>query len=125
MVLPSRYNASTANDESLIMTFIWLRPRVVRAALLAFGISLSPAIISGGWALGVRASGNVHKVEPGQLYRSAQLTGPKLNEVIDRYGKHTVSLKPNQDEPDTLSFLSLLSGLVRQRTLGGNNQGSE
>jgi protein tyrosine/serine phosphatase len=35
-------------------------------------------------------SGNFHEVLPGQLYRSAQLSGERLGEEIDRYGIKTV-----------------------------------
>src|ERR1019366_8063044 len=59
-------------------------------AFLAVGLLLSPVTILGGWALRVRATGNIHEVEAGQLYRSAQLSGYSLNEVIDHYGIRTV-----------------------------------
>jgi len=71
------------------MPFAFRRRRFL-IALLAVGMLLSPVIILGGWALGVQASGNVHEVEPGQLYRSAQLSGNSLNQVIDHYGIRTV-----------------------------------
>jgi protein tyrosine/serine phosphatase len=67
-----------------------LQRRHFLVALFAAGFLLSPVIVLGGWVLGVRASGNVHEVEPGQLYRSAQLSGSALNGVIDRYGIRTV-----------------------------------
>ncbi len=35
-------------------------------------------------------SGNFHEVLPGQLYRSAQLSGERLGQEIDRYGIKTV-----------------------------------
>jgi protein tyrosine/serine phosphatase len=35
-------------------------------------------------------SGNFHEVLPGRLYRSAQLSGERLGEEIDRYGIKTV-----------------------------------
>jgi uncharacterized protein (TIGR01244 family) len=35
-------------------------------------------------------SGNFHEVLPGQLYRSAQLSGARMGEEIDRYGIKTV-----------------------------------
>jgi len=35
-------------------------------------------------------SGNFHEVLPGQFYRSAQLSGARLGEEIDRYGIKTV-----------------------------------
>jgi protein tyrosine/serine phosphatase len=67
-----------------------LRRRHLCHALLAAALSLSPFIALGGWAIGVRATGNVHQVEANQLYRSAQLSGPFLNDVIDHYGIRTV-----------------------------------
>jgi protein tyrosine/serine phosphatase len=59
-------------------------------AMLTAGLLLSPAVALGGWALGIQLSGNVHEVEPSQLYRSGQLSGSFLNEVIDRYDIRTV-----------------------------------
>ena len=73
-----------------MISFVGLQRHRLLVALLAVGLWLSPVTILGGWALGVRATGNVHEVEAGQLYRSAQLSGYSLNEVIDRYGIHTV-----------------------------------
>jgi len=73
-----------------MISFITLQRRRLLIALLAVGLLLSPVTIFGGWALGIRATGNVHEVEAGQLYRSAQLSGYSLNEVLDRYGIHTV-----------------------------------
>src|ERR1700690_4116292 len=67
-----------------------LRPHRFFTAVLVAGLLLSPVVILGGWALGVRASANVHEVEPGQLYRSGQLSGFFMNEVIDRYGIRTI-----------------------------------
>jgi protein tyrosine/serine phosphatase len=73
-----------------MMSFVVLQPRRFLVALLLVGLLLLTVIILSGWVLGVRASGNVHEVEPGQLYRSAQLSGCSLNEVIDHYGIRTV-----------------------------------
>jgi protein tyrosine/serine phosphatase len=67
-----------------------MRQRRFRAALIAAGLLLSPVVALGGWAAGMRASGNVHMVEQGHLYRSAQLSGPFLNDVIDQYGIRTI-----------------------------------
>ena len=58
--------------------------------MLLAAVLLLPVLTLGGWTLAVRASGNVHEVEQGQLYRSAQLSGSSLNEVIDRYRVRTV-----------------------------------
>ena len=67
-----------------------LRSRPLLAATVIAGILLSPVIIFSGWALGVRAVGNVHEVEKRQLYRSAQLSDSQLYEVIDQYKIRTI-----------------------------------
>jgi protein tyrosine/serine phosphatase len=67
------------------------RFRRVRLALVAvLALAGLPAIGMGGWALAIQIDGNVHAVEPGQLYRSAQLSGPGLADVVERYGIRTV-----------------------------------
>jgi protein tyrosine/serine phosphatase len=40
--------------------------------------------------IGLQLVGNVHVVEPGELYRSAQLNGASLDGVLKRYGIKTV-----------------------------------
>ena len=40
---------------------------------------------AGSWALALRMTGNIHVVEPGVLYRSAQLSGDELAEVLAKY----------------------------------------
>lgn len=50
--------------------------------------------LAGGWAIGLQLVGNVHVVEPGVLYRSAQLNGQKLADVMDAYGiKSVINLR--------------------------------
>ena len=49
-----------------------------------------PAVGMGGWALGLQLVGNIHVVEPGHLYRAAQLNGAALDDVLDHYGIRTV-----------------------------------
>lgn len=44
----------------------------------------------GGWALGLQAEGNIHVVEPGALYRSAQPNGSELENLLQDYGIRTV-----------------------------------
>lgn len=39
----------------------------------------------GGWALLLQLTGNIHAVERNELYRSAQLDGDDLAQVIDKY----------------------------------------
>jgi protein tyrosine/serine phosphatase len=67
-----------------------LRSRPLLTATVIAGILLLPVITLSGWALGVRAVGNVHEVEKRQLYRSAQLSDSQLNEVIDQYKIRTI-----------------------------------
>ena len=58
-------------------------------ALIAV-LLLSPAIGIGGWALALHITGNIHEIEPGAFYRSAQLSGPATDEVIKQYGIRTI-----------------------------------
>lgn len=44
----------------------------------------------GGWAIGLQATGNVHVVEPGALYRSAQPNGSELKSLLHEYSIRTV-----------------------------------
>jgi len=39
---------------------------------------------------GIRMSRNLHEVDPGKFFRSAQLTGPELQEVIDKHKIKTI-----------------------------------
>lgn len=48
------------------------------------------AALAGSWAGYLRLSGNFHTVEKGALYRSAQLSGPQLEERIKANGIRTV-----------------------------------
>ena len=86
----SQWLSAGSGKGASMTVFSGLRARRFRVVLLAVGLLFSPVVALGGWAIGVRVSGNVHEVEPGQLYRSAQLSGPFLNEVIDHYGVRTV-----------------------------------
>lgn len=50
--------------------------------------------LPGGWAIGLQLVGNVHVVEDGALYRSAQLNERKLAGVIAAYGiKSVINLR--------------------------------
>jgi hypothetical protein len=49
-----------------MMSFVALQRRHFLVALLGAGLLLTPAIVLGGWALLVRASGDVHEVGPDQ-----------------------------------------------------------
>lgn len=60
------------------------------ASIISACLPLLLALMFSGWAIGVRVSGNVHEVVPGELYRSAQLSGPSLKRTIARYNIRTV-----------------------------------
>ena len=64
--------------------------RGLAAIIFMACLPLLTVLIPAGWAIAVRISGNVHEVVPGELYRSAQLSGPFLNKVVTRYGIRTV-----------------------------------
>lgn len=64
-----------------------MRSRLVRAAGVTAGIAA--AILLFLWYIGV-FGGNVHAVLPGRVYRSAQLTGRNLNDVLRQDHIHTV-----------------------------------
>lgn len=59
---------------------------VVRSGLALVGLSA----LFGAYLGILILSGNFHEVLPGQLYRSAQLSGERLGQEIDRYGIKTV-----------------------------------
>lgn len=61
-----------------------------RAILLAAALVLVPPLGIGGWAGALQLTGNIHEIEPGALYRSAQLNGQALGDVLKRYGIRTV-----------------------------------
>lgn len=61
-----------------------------RIALCTIAVVLITVIAAGGWALGLQLTGNVHVVDPGRLYRSAQLNGDDLSAVLTRYGIRSV-----------------------------------
>jgi len=44
----------------------------------------------GGWVLALRATGNVHAIEPSVLYRSAQLSAFELDALVTELGIRTV-----------------------------------
>ena len=59
--------------------------RIVRRSALALGVLLLASICAAaGWAGYVQASGNVHTVIAGQLYRSAELSEKGFERVIAR-----------------------------------------
>lgn len=76
---------------------------------------LPPAIGMGAWAAGLQLSGNIHVVEPAQLYRAAQLNGPSLEKVLTTYAIRTViNLR---GENDGASWYDDEVAVVRKRGL--------
>lgn len=67
----------------LVGTFRWV-------VLGAIGIILFVIAAASGWALELQLTGNVHVVDPGRLYRSAQLNGDALSDVLAQYGIRSV-----------------------------------
>jgi protein tyrosine phosphatase (PTP) superfamily phosphohydrolase (DUF442 family) len=61
-----------------------------RAAATLVGAVLIVALAVGSWALGLQVTGNIHTVEDGVLYRSAQLNGQRLTDVLTTYGIRSV-----------------------------------
>lgn len=57
--------------------------RLVIATTALLALTLAGA---GGFYAAVGSGGNFHAVEPGAVYRSAQLSGPELEEAIGTYG---------------------------------------
>jgi protein tyrosine/serine phosphatase len=65
-----------------------------RAIAIAVAALLICVGLAGGWAIGLQLVGNVHVVEDGVLYRSAQLNENKLSTVISTYGiKSVINLR--------------------------------
>ena len=68
--------------------------RVGRFIVWVMGMPLIGVGLAGGWAIGLQIVGNVHVVQDGILYRSAQLNGQKLANVIAAYGiKSVINLR--------------------------------
>lgn len=61
-----------------------------RIILCTIAVALVTVIVAGGWLLGLQLTGNVHVVDPGHLYRSAQLNGDDLSVVLMRYGIRSI-----------------------------------
>ena len=61
-----------------------------RLAVGVAGLVAAVVLVAGGIYGTVQYDGNFHAVEPGVVYRSAQLTGRKLDEVVHRYQIHSV-----------------------------------
>ncbi len=55
-----------------------------------YGALLAAPLAMGAWAVGLQAMDNVHVVEQGSLYRSAQLSRAELDELLNEYSIRTV-----------------------------------
>lgn len=63
----------------------------LRRALFLAGIALGLTALSlGSWALGLRLSGNIHAVDEGKIFRSAQLSPDHLKVLIRDEGIKTI-----------------------------------
>ena len=82
------YSSYTVTVASL-NRFLNFHP-IGRAVAFATGALLICVGLAAGWAIGLQLVGNVHVVEDGVLYRSAQLNGNKLGDVISAYGIRSV-----------------------------------
>jgi protein tyrosine/serine phosphatase len=71
-----------------------------RFALIALMILVASPVFAGGAYLGVEhLSGNFHEVDPGQLYRSGQLTAEQLRDYTKRFGiRSIVNLRGRSDK---------------------------
>lgn len=76
----------------------WLLRRISFCTMAAV---LLVVVAAGGWALGLQLAGNVHVVDPGRLYRSAQLNGDDLSGVLSRYGIRSVINLRGQNPGET------------------------
>ncbi len=57
-----------------------------RRALIAVACTIGlPGLCVGAWVLALQITGNIHVVEPGVFYRSAQLNGEQLSEILNTY----------------------------------------
>ena len=62
------------------------RRRLARRLAVAFAsVAVAIVLAAGGWALFLQLTGNIHTVEPNELYRSAQLDGDDLARVLNEY----------------------------------------
>lgn len=67
------------------------RPSPLRRAALAVAGALGAVVlVAGGAYLLIESGGNVHAVEPGVVYRAAQPTADRLDDLSRRYGIRSV-----------------------------------
>ena len=65
--------------------------RYTRRALLITGaLLIAGVLLAGGTYLYIQQGGNFHAVEPHVVYRSAQLSGQDLHELVTAHGIKTV-----------------------------------
>ncbi len=67
-----------------------IRTWLTRAVVCTSALVASILVVAGAIYGSVQYDGNVHVVEPGQVVRSAQLDGQRLDEIARRYGIHSV-----------------------------------
>lgn len=71
------------------MTHSRLR-RIAIVGGAALGLALLPLGGAGAWAAYLQATGNIHEVDPGRVYRSKQLDDVRLAALIEDLGIRTV-----------------------------------
>jgi len=65
------------------------------------GLALGLTVLSlGGWALGLKLSGNVHAVEQGKLFRAAQLSSDHLTALIRNEAIKTIINLRGENQQD-------------------------
>jgi protein tyrosine/serine phosphatase len=78
---------------AMLNRFLKAHP-IGRGIAISVGALLICVGLAGGWAIGLQLVGNVHVVEDGALYRSAQLNENKLSDVISTFGiKSVINLR--------------------------------
>lgn len=72
----------------------------LRSAIIAVAAPISAVLLAGGAYLGIEHfTGNFHEVDPGQLYRSGQLTPDQIRSYTKEYGiKSIVNLRGRSDK---------------------------
>lgn len=71
------------------MTGVW-KPRLKRTALWGLALVVTIAVSAGAWAGWLRWTGNVHTVEPGAVFRTAQLDPAHTGALVAELGIKTV-----------------------------------
>lgn len=73
-----------------------------RSALIVLTVLVASPVFAGGAYLGIQhLSGNFHEIDPGQLYRSGQLTAGQIRDYTKRFGiKAIVNLRGRSDKAE-------------------------